>query len=61
MAEEINVLIQKAYKNFQDKKEGTAIDILKQILLINPLNFEANHMLGVILGLQGQPRLAKNF
>ena len=61
MAEEINILIQKAYKNFQDKKEGVAIDILKQILLINPLNFEANHMLGVILGLQGQPRLAKTF
>ena len=61
MAEEINILIQKAYKNFQDQKEDVAIDILKQILLINPLNFEANHMLGVILGLQGQPRLAKTF
>jgi tetratricopeptide (TPR) repeat protein len=61
MAEEINVLIQKAYKNFQDKKEDAAIDILKKILLINPLNFDANHMLGVILGIQGQPKLAKTF
>lgn len=61
MAEQINILIKKAYKNFQDKKEGAAIDILKQILLINPLNFDANHMLGVILGLQGQPKLAKIF
>ena len=61
MAEEINVLIQKAYKNFQDKKEDAAIDILKKILLINPLNFDANHMLGVILGIQDQPKLAKTF
>jgi tetratricopeptide (TPR) repeat protein len=61
MTEEISVLIQKAYKNFQDNKEDAAIDILKQILLINPLNFDANHMLGVILGIQGQPKLAKTF
>jgi hypothetical protein len=35
MAEEINILIQKAYKNFQDQKEDVAIDILKQIYCQN--------------------------
>jgi tetratricopeptide (TPR) repeat protein len=61
MSEDINILIEKAYKSFKDKKEDIAIDILKKVLLINPLNFDANHALGVILGIQGQPNLAKIF
>lgn len=61
MSEDINILIEKAYRSYKEKKEDVAIDILKKILLINPMNLDANHALGVILGIQGQPNLAKIF
>jgi Tfp pilus assembly protein PilF len=61
MTNDINILIEKAHNNLQNKKEDKAIDLLNQALLIDPLNFKANHMLGVALGMKGQPMLAKEF
>ena len=61
MTNDINILIERAHNNLQNKKEDKAIDLLNQVLLIDPLNFKANHMLGVALGMKGQPMLAKEF
>lgn len=61
MTNDINILIERAHNNLQNKKEDKAIDLLNQALLIDPLNFKANHMLGAALVMKGQPMLAKEF
>lgn len=61
MLSDINFLINKVYKSLESKDEFKAINFLNEILLIDPLNFNANHIKGVILGAKGEHKLAKIF
>lgn len=61
MLSDINFLIKKVYKSLENKDESQAINLLNEILLIEPLNFNANHIKGVILGAKGEHKLAKTF
>jgi predicted O-linked N-acetylglucosamine transferase (SPINDLY family) len=61
MLSDINFLINKVHKSLENKDEIQAINFLNEILLIDPLNFNANHIKGVILGAKGEHKLAKIF
>jgi tetratricopeptide (TPR) repeat protein len=61
MIDDIDILIKKAYENLKNKDKDAAKSILKKVLSINPLSFDANHILGVILGSQGRHNEAKSF
>ena len=61
MSKNINDLITKAYDSFVSKKIDLAINYLNKALLIEPLNFNALHTMGVILGSLNKHQEAKNF
>jgi len=61
MLDDINLLIDKVYKSLENNDHKLAINYLNEILLIDPLNFNANHIKGVILGASGEHKLAKIF
>lgn len=61
MPKNINNLITKAYDSFVSKKFDLAINDLNEVLLIQPLNFNALHMMGVVLGNINKHQEAKSF
>ena len=61
MSKNINDLITKAYDSFVSKKIDLAINYLNKALLIEPLNFNALHAMGLILGSLKKHQEAKNF
>ena len=61
MSKNINDLITKAYDSFVSKKIDLAINYLNKALLIEPLNFNALHAMGVILGSLNKHQEAKKF
>ncbi len=61
MSKDVNILIKKAFESFQNQNKDLAIDFLNQALLIDCLDFNVNHMMGVVLGTQGQHQAAQKF
>jgi predicted O-linked N-acetylglucosamine transferase (SPINDLY family) len=61
MSKSINDLIKKAHDSFESKKIDSAINYLNEALLIGPLNFNALHTMGVMLGILNKHQEAKNF
>ena len=61
MSKNINDLITKAHDSFVSKKIDLAINYLNKALLIEPLNFNALHAMGLMLGSLKKHQEAKNF
>ena len=61
MSKDINILIRKAFESFQNQNKDLAIHFLEQALLIDSFNFNANHIMGVVLGTQGKHQAAQKF
>lgn len=59
MNHQIHSLLQQAVQCFQDKNLTGAANLLSKVLQVQPKNFDALHILGVVKGLQNDPREAK--
>lgn len=59
MNHQIHGLIQQAVQYFQSGNLAGAANLLSRVLQIQPKNFDALHILGVVKGLQNDPKEAK--
>ena len=61
MSQYINQLFTGAFREFQQNNLQRSKDLIETILKVQPKNFEANHLIGVICGIQNDHAQAKKY
>ena len=61
MSQYINQLFTSAFREFQQNNLVRSKNLIETILKVQPKNFEANHLIGVICGIQNDHTQAKKY